>query len=82
MARSIPVKLPDDLVGDMDDLIRKGRFLSRSDLLRFGVRLAVGLERKRLSLHTLAEEYAAEEVQRKLRRRSPRGARGTRAGPG
>jgi Arc/MetJ-type ribon-helix-helix transcriptional regulator len=69
VARVIPVKLPDQAVEEIDELIREGRFLSRSDLLRQATRLLIDFERGRLTLHRLAEEYAYLELKRKLRRR-------------
>ncbi|MDI6859465.1 MAG: ribbon-helix-helix domain-containing protein [Methanocellales archaeon] len=67
-SKSIPVKLPDELIHEIDELIAEGKFLSRSDLLRYGARLIVGVERRRLPLHTLAEEYAYKEIVSKLER--------------
>ncbi len=65
--KTIPVKLPEDVVEEIDELIKNGRFLSRSDLLRYGARLALSLEQRRISIHYLAEESAFQEIQEKLR---------------
>ena len=70
MGSVIPVKLPDRTVEEIDELIREGRFLSRSNLLRQATRLLIDFERGRLTLHRLAEEYAYFEVKRKLRPRA------------
>ncbi len=65
--KTIPVKLPDEVVEEIDELIRSGHFLSRSDLLRYAARLALGFEKRRISIHYLAEEYAYQEIRDKLR---------------
>ncbi len=70
--KTIPVKLPYEVIEEMDEMIRSGHFLSRSDLLRYGARLALGLEKRRISIHYLAEEYAYREIKDKLRRSGAR----------
>jgi len=62
---SIPVSLPHGLVKNVDELVKKGEFSSRSELLRFGARLVVMLEKK---LHKRAEDYAYDEIKEGLKR--------------
>ena len=68
MSESISVKLPERLKEELDDLIKIGVFVSRSDALKFGARLVVMLEKMELPLSTRAEEYALEEIQEKFKR--------------
>ena len=56
---SIPVSLPKGFVKEIDELVRKKEFSSRSDAIRFGVRLLVTLEKR---THQRAEDYAFEEI--------------------
>ncbi|MFW3145325.1 MAG: ribbon-helix-helix domain-containing protein [Thermoplasmatota archaeon] len=56
---SIPVSLPIGLVHEIDELVEHKLFGSRSEVLRYGARLAVIHHRR---LHERAEEYALEEV--------------------
>ncbi len=65
---AIPVKLPKVLVSELDELVKEGKFQTRSDILRFAVRLVLLLERKELPLSLQAEQYLYEEWQQKLRR--------------
>lgn len=62
---SVPVSLPKGLVQQLDALVRKGEFSSRSEVLRFGARLVLMLEKR---LHERAEDYAYSEVMEGLRR--------------
>ena len=62
---SIPVSLPLGLVEEIDDLVDQKLFGSRSEVLRYGARLAVIYHRR---LHARAEEYAYEEVKQGLER--------------
>ena len=68
MSDAIAVKLPDQLKGEIDDLIGLGVFTSRSDALKFGARLVVMLEKMELPISRRAEEYALEEIQEKFKR--------------
>ncbi len=62
---SIPVSLPMGLVEEIDDLVDHKLFGSRSEVLRYGARLAVIYHRR---LHTRAEEYALDEIEAGLKR--------------
>ena len=62
---SVPVSLPKGLVKEADELVRHGEFSSRSDVLRFGLRLVVVLGKR---LHERAEYYAYEEILEGFRR--------------
>ena len=55
----IPVSIPSGLVKEIDKLVQKGIFSSRSDAIRFGTRMVVVLEKR---LHERAEDYAYEEI--------------------
>lgn len=68
MSDAIAVKLPTRLKEELDELIRLGVFVSRSDALKFGVRLVIMLEKMELPLSTRAEEYALEEITQKFKR--------------
>ncbi|MFO8051190.1 MAG: ribbon-helix-helix domain-containing protein [Thermoplasmatota archaeon] len=62
---SIPVSLPTGLVQEIDDLVEDKLFGSRSEVLRYGARLAVIYHRR---LHSRAEEYAMDEIEEGLER--------------
>ena len=68
MSDAIGVKLPLRLKEEIDELIRLGVFVSRSDALKFGARLVVMLEKMELPLSKRAEEYAFEEITQKFKR--------------
>jgi len=68
MQNSISVKLPPKLKDEIDELIKIGVFVSRSDALKFGARLVVMLEKLELPLSVRAEEYAFEEITEKFNR--------------
>lgn len=51
----IAVKLPDELVRDLDELVAKGHFASRSSAVRRAVELVVSGQRRQ----ALAEGYAS-----------------------
>ena len=61
----IPVSLPKGLVEEIDELVRKRVFSSRSEALRYGARLAVLFEK---GIHKLAEDYAYEMIKERLER--------------
>jgi Arc/MetJ-type ribon-helix-helix transcriptional regulator len=65
---TIEVKLPKSLVSELDELVKKGRFQTRSEILGFAARLIVLLEKKELPLSLQAEQYLYEEWEQKLRR--------------
>jgi len=62
---SIPVSLPMGLVHEIDELVEQKLFGSRSEVLRYGARLAVIYHRR---LHERAEQYALGEVEEGLER--------------
>ncbi len=55
----IPVSMPSGLVKEIDEMVEKGVFSSRSDAIRFGARIVVVMEKR---LHERAEDYAYEEI--------------------
>ena len=62
---STAVSLPMGLVEEIDHLIEKKVFGSRSEALRYGARLAVLFYKR---THFRAEEYGFEETKRRLKR--------------
>ncbi len=62
---STAVSLPIGLANEIDHLIEKKVFSSRSEALRYGARLAVLFYKR---VHFRAEEYGYEETKRRLRR--------------
>ena len=62
----IPVSLPEGLVKELDDLVKRKVFSSRSEALRYGARLVVLLEK---GVHSTAEDYAYEMIKERLGRR-------------
>jgi Arc/MetJ-type ribon-helix-helix transcriptional regulator len=62
----IPVSLPRGLLGDIDELVEKGIFSSRTDVLRYGARLVVLKEKRRI--HERAEDYAYDEIKEGIQR--------------
>lgn len=57
MTTQIALKVPDDLVAAVDQLVASGRFESRSDAIRFGIGLAVGQARRDEIDHAFIEGY-------------------------
>ena len=62
----IPVSLSRRLVKEIDELVKKKKFSSRSEALRYGVRLVVLFEK---GIHKLAEDYAYEMIKERLEKR-------------
>lgn len=62
---STAVSLPMGLVNEIDHLIEKKVFGSRSEALRYGARLAVLFYNR---AHSRAEEYGYEETKKRLKR--------------
>ncbi|MGA1873118.1 MAG: ribbon-helix-helix domain-containing protein [Thermoplasmatota archaeon] len=62
---SIPVSLPIGLVHEIDEMVEQKLFGSRSEVLRYGARLAVIYHKR---IHERAEEYALGEVKEGLER--------------
>ncbi|MDF9744806.1 ribbon-helix-helix domain-containing protein [Natrinema salsiterrestre] len=68
---SVPVSLPPELVTELDALVERGAFSSRSEALRHGAHLIVRKER-RARLRELTDEQARDEVLERLdRKRTP-----------
>ena len=44
MTKTIPVKLPDEMIQEIDLLIKNGRYISRSDFLRFSARFMLEID--------------------------------------
>ncbi len=61
----VPVSLLKGLVEEIDELVRKKVFSSRSEALRYGARLVVLFEK---GVHKLAEDYAYEMIKERLER--------------
>ena len=64
--KPVPVSLPSELVKELDSLVEEGLFGSRSDAIRYGVRLVVREERR---LHERADETAQADVGERLERK-------------
>ena len=62
----IPVSLPKGLVKEIDELVKRKVFSSRSEALRYGARLVILFEK---GIHKLAEDYAYEMIKERLERR-------------
>lgn len=62
---SIPVSLPKGLVMEIEEMVKRGEFSSKSEAIRFGTRLLVMLEKR---LHERAEDYAYQEIIEGLKR--------------
>ena len=52
MTKTIPVKLPDEMLNEIDLLIKNGRYLSRSDFLRFSARFMLEIDSGLIDLLT------------------------------
>ncbi len=55
----IPVALPKALADEVDLLIKVGEFTSRNELLKYGARLVIMMNRR---THERAEDYAYNEI--------------------
>jgi len=44
MSKTIPVKLPDEMLFEIDSRIKDGRYLSRSDFLRYSARFMLEID--------------------------------------
>jgi len=63
---AIPVKLTPYVKGEIDELVRLGIFASRSEAIKFAIRLLIMMERAEIPISHKAEEYAYEEIKEKL----------------
>lgn len=59
MSQQIAVRIPDDLVRALDDLVAAGRYATRADAVRAGVQAVVAAERERRIDEQIAEGYRA-----------------------
>jgi Arc/MetJ-type ribon-helix-helix transcriptional regulator len=66
--KPIPVKLAPKLKEDIDELVRLGVFSSRSEAIKFSIRLMLLIEKMELPISRRAEEYAYEEIKEKFKR--------------
>jgi Arc/MetJ-type ribon-helix-helix transcriptional regulator len=57
MSIQIAVRLPDDLVGELDELIRDGRFESRAEAVRSALLTLVERDRRRRVGEAIADGY-------------------------
>lgn len=62
---SVPVSLPVGLVDEIDELVENKLFGSRSEVLRYGARLAVIYHRR---LHERTEDLAYDEIKGRITR--------------
>jgi Arc/MetJ-type ribon-helix-helix transcriptional regulator len=44
MSRTIPVKIPEEMIHEIDLLVKNGKYLSRSDFLRFSARFMLEID--------------------------------------
>ena len=65
---AIPVKLTPQITREIDELVRLGIFASRSEAIKFGIRLMILMEKAEIPISRRAEEYAYEEIKEKLER--------------
>lgn len=65
---AIPVKLTPQIKEEIDELVRLGIFASRSEAIKFGIRLMILMEKIDIPISKRAEEYAYEEVKEKMER--------------
>ena len=63
---AIPIKLTHQTKEEIDELVRLGVFASRSEPIKFAIRLLLLIEKTELPLSRRAEEYAQEEIKEKL----------------
>ena len=65
---AVPVKLTPQLRDEIDELVKLGVFASRSEAIKFGIRLMILIEKLELPISRRAEEYAYEEIKEKAER--------------
>ncbi len=65
---AVPVKLSPQIKREIDELVRLGVFASRSEAIKFGIRLMILMERAEIPISRRAEQYAYEEIKGKLER--------------
>lgn len=63
------MSLPSELVRELDELVERGVFNSRSDALRYGARIVVREEREHLRLHELTDELARSDTEERMERK-------------
>lgn len=57
MSEQIAVRIPDDLAGELDRLIQRGRFQSKAEAIRAGLRGLLDAERRRDIGERIVEGY-------------------------
>jgi Arc/MetJ-type ribon-helix-helix transcriptional regulator len=57
MSPQIAVRLPDPLLGEIDDLVETGRFETRAEAIRSGIELLVDSERRERIGRAIVEGY-------------------------
>jgi len=65
---AIPVKLTPQTKDEIDELVRLGVFASRSEAIKFSIRLMLLMQKAEIPISRRAEEYAYEEIKDKLER--------------
>lgn len=65
---AVPIKLTMQNIGEIDHLVNLGVFASRSEAIKFAIRLMLLIEKSELPLSRRAEEYAYEEIKNKFER--------------
>ncbi|MBU4116462.1 MAG: ribbon-helix-helix domain-containing protein [Nanoarchaeota archaeon] len=65
---AIPVKLTPKVIEEIDELVKLGVFASRSEAIKFGIRLMILIEKIDLPISKRAEEYACQEIKDKFER--------------
>ena len=68
MSKTIPVKLPNEMIHNIDLLIEHGKYLSRSDFLRFSARFMLEIDSGLIeSLAKLKGSLSTEKTMRELK---------------
>ena len=65
---AIPVKLTYRVREEIDELVKLGVFASRSEAIKFAIRLLILIEKNKMPVSKRAEEYAYEEISKKFER--------------
>lgn len=65
---AIPVKITPHIRDEIDELVDLGIFASRSEAIKFGIRLMILIEKVDLPISKRAEEYAYGEIKEKMDR--------------
>jgi len=65
---AVPVKLTPQTIEEIDKLVSVGVFASRSEAIKFGIRMMILIEKIDLPISRIAEEYAYGEIKEKFAR--------------